>query len=232
MAIVGDVFGPAVAALTLGLYARAGSSRGGWAATPRSTMPATSRSPFGGRRRIRCSQRAVFLLVPVCAVLPRSAVLSIPRAAIDEARAREMASARRGRTGTRQGAVRPVASLLRLPAAPRLRRLRSALPLCQRAAAAAGRAEAARPPTWATPMMSACIIAAQLIMLPLALAVGRTADRLGRKPILLVAFAILPVRAVLYTVSDHMALADRRPAPRRGGRRHLRRDHPARWSPT
>ncbi len=47
-------------------------------------------------------------------------------------------------------------------------------------------------PAWATAMMSSCIIAAQLIMLPVALAVGRTADRLGRKPILLLGFAVLP----------------------------------------
>ena len=50
--------------------------------------------------------------------------------------------------------------------------------------------------------MSACIIAAQLIMLPIAVAVGRTADRFGRKPILLIGFAVLPIRAVLYTFSD------------------------------
>jgi len=57
-------------------------------------------------------------------------------------------------------------------------------------------------PAWATAMMSSCIIAAQLIMLPVALAVGHTADRFGRKPILLLGFAVLPVRAVLYTFSD------------------------------
>ena len=51
-------------------------------------------------------------------------------------------------------------------------------------------------------MMSACIIAAQLIMLPVALAVGANADRLGRKPILLIGFAVLPIRALLYTVSN------------------------------
>jgi MFS family permease len=39
-------------------------------------------------------------------------------------------------------------------------------------------------------------------MLPVALAVGHTADRLGRKPILLIGFAVLPVRALLYTFSD------------------------------
>jgi MFS family permease len=50
--------------------------------------------------------------------------------------------------------------------------------------------------------MSFCIIAAQLVMLPIALMAGGRADRWGRKPILLVGFAILPVRAVLYTLSN------------------------------
>ena len=60
-------------------------------------------------------------------------------------------------------------------------------------------------PHWGTTMMSSCIIAAQAIMLPVALIVGRTADRIGRKPILLVGFAVLPIRAVLYTLSDNSA---------------------------
>jgi hypothetical protein len=52
-------------------------------------------------------------------------------------------------------------------------------------------------------MMSACIIAAQLVMLPIALLVGRAADTWGRKPLFLAGFAILPIRAVLYTLSDN-----------------------------
>jgi MFS family permease len=58
---------------------------------------------------------------------------------------------------------------------------------------------------WATAMMSSCIVAAQLVMLPIALFAGRRADQWGRKPILLAGFAILPVRAVLYTLSDDSA---------------------------
>ena len=48
----------------------------------------------------------------------------------------------------------------------------------------------------ATAMMSFCIIAAQLVMMPIALFAGRKADQWGRKPVLLIGFAILPVRAV------------------------------------
>jgi MFS family permease len=57
-------------------------------------------------------------------------------------------------------------------------------------------------PAWGTAMMSSCIIAAQAIMLPIALFVGRTADTWGRRPILLIGFGILPIRAALYTLSD------------------------------
>jgi MFS family permease len=42
-------------------------------------------------------------------------------------------------------------------------------------------------------------------MLPIALAVGRYADRAGRKPLLLIGFGILPVRALLYTLSNNSA---------------------------
>ena len=45
IAIAGDVFGPTVAALTLGLYARK-QLPGAWGAIPPSTMPATSLSPW------------------------------------------------------------------------------------------------------------------------------------------------------------------------------------------
>jgi MFS family permease len=62
---------------------------------------------------------------------------------------------------------------------------------------------AAAYPKEATAMMSVCIIAAQAVMLPIAILVGRKADVWGRKPLFLAGFAILPIRAVLYTVSDN-----------------------------
>lgn len=54
----------------------------------------------------------------------------------------------------------------------------------------------------ATPLTSACIVAAQLVMVPAALLVGAKADTWGRKPLLLAGFLILPLRGVLYTLSD------------------------------
>jgi MFS family permease len=54
----------------------------------------------------------------------------------------------------------------------------------------------------ATSLISLCIVAAQLVMVPMAMMVGRKADAWGRKPIFLAAFAVLAVRGVLYTLSD------------------------------
>jgi MFS family permease len=90
MAIVGDVFGPAVAALTLGLYARKQLAR---------RMGRNSAFDHAGNVAIAVtagavgyvfSQRAVFLLVPVFALLAAIAVLSIPARAIDLDRARDL----------------------------------------------------------------------------------------------------------------------------------------------
>ncbi|WP_210644215.1 MFS transporter [Pseudomonas sp. Tri1] len=54
----------------------------------------------------------------------------------------------------------------------------------------------------ATPLTSACIVAAQLVMVPMAWLVGTKADDWGRKPLLLAGFLILPIRGVLYVLSD------------------------------
>jgi MFS family permease len=54
-----------------------------------------------------------------------------------------------------------------------------------------------------TLFMAACIITAQIVMVPMALLVGRKADDWGRKPIFLVGFAVLPIRGVLYTLTQN-----------------------------
>ena len=54
----------------------------------------------------------------------------------------------------------------------------------------------------ATSLIAVCIVAAQLIMVPVAVLVGHKADIWGRKPIFLTAFGVLTLRGVLYTFSD------------------------------
>ena len=54
-----------------------------------------------------------------------------------------------------------------------------------------------------TTLMSVCIVAAQLVMVPVAITVGRNADAWGRKPIFATALAVLALRGALYPLSDN-----------------------------
>jgi predicted MFS family arabinose efflux permease len=148
------------------------------------------------------SQRAVFFLVPFFSVLAALAVLSIPAQAIDHERARgfDKKSAADAESPSSWKVLLECRPLLIFAGCAMLFHFANAplLPLV-------GQKLAFQHPTLATAMMSSCIIAAQMIMLPIALLVGYKADTWGRKPLFLVGFAILPIRAFLYTLSDDSA---------------------------
>jgi predicted MFS family arabinose efflux permease len=90
MAVVGDVFGPAIAALTLGLFARPLLARRMGRNSAFDHAGNVAIALVAGAVGYAFSQRAVFLLVPVFAVLTMIAVLSIPAKAIDYNRARDL----------------------------------------------------------------------------------------------------------------------------------------------
>jgi MFS family permease len=217
MAVAGAVFGPAIAAITLGILGSHGLAyrMGRNAAFDHAGNVAVA--ALAGAVGWWFSQSAVFYLVPIFSLLAASAVLSIPARAIDHAQARGLdplptlpckpGRDREGERGSvgRGSAERPSGwhvlvtckPLLVFAACVTLFHFANApmLPLVgQKLALAHKGAE--------TALMSACIIAAQLVMLPMALLVGAKADAWGRKPIFLAAFAILPIRGVLYTLSD------------------------------
>ncbi len=54
-----------------------------------------------------------------------------------------------------------------------------------------------------TALMAMCIVAAQVVMVPMAYLAGAKADSWGRKPIFLAGFAVLMARGFLYTLSDN-----------------------------
>jgi len=54
-----------------------------------------------------------------------------------------------------------------------------------------------------TTLMSVCIIAAQMVMVPVAILVGHKADIWGRKPIFTAALSVLMLRGMLYPLSDN-----------------------------
>lgn len=57
----------------------------------------------------------------------------------------------------------------------------------------------------AAAFMSACIIVTQLVITCTAPLIAKLAARIGRRPLLLVGFAVLPVRGVLYTMAHGVA---------------------------
>ena len=200
MAVVGDVFGPAVAALTLGLYARNQLARRMGRNSAFDHAGNVAIAVAAGAVGYAFSQRAVFLLVPVSAMLAGIAVLSVPAKSIDYNRARDL-------DGDLDAPTTGAAGYSILFKSRPLVIFGLCVMLFHFANAAllplVGQKLAAAYPKEATAMMSACIIAAQMVMLPIALLVGRTADSWGRKPLFVAGFAVLPIRAVLYTLSDN-----------------------------
>ena len=199
LALAGDAFVPAVSALTLGLVTREQLAR---------RLGRNSAFDHGGNIFVAIvagavgyafSQRAVFLMVPLFAALTCAAVLAIPAGAINHDRARDLTTDGEA-PGSAAGyrVLFETRSLMIFALCAFFFHFANAplLPLV-------GQKLALQFPQEATAMMSFCIVAAQGVMLPIAILVGRNADNWGRRPIFLIAFAVLPIRAVLYTLSNN-----------------------------
>ena len=201
MAVAGAIFAPTVAAITLGITNQQGlpARLGRNAAFDRAGNIFIA--VLAGLVGWGFSQRSVFYLVPLFAVLTSLAVLSIPAHSIDHDRARALDD--NSGTADHQKPAgwhvllerRP---LLVLSAANALFHFANAPMLLL-----LGQKLALAHPGEETALTSACIITAQLVTIPTALLVGWRANIWGRKCLLLVGFAALPIRGVLYTISDN-----------------------------
>lgn len=198
MALLGAVFAPTVAAITLGLFDSQGvaAQLGRNAAFDRfgNLFIAAVAAVFG----TQFGQRGVFYMLPLFAGLSIIAVLSIPAAAIDHQRARGLDDTRLG-TGQpypwrRLVAERPFAvlaigtALFHFANAPMLALASQKLALEARGFESA--------------VTSAAIIVAQLATIPMAFLV-MYANRIGGKTLLILAFAALPLRGLLFATVDN-----------------------------
>ncbi len=141
----------------------------------------------------------VFFLIAAMAVASLISVLTLPAAAIDYDRARGL------HDGATKGIEQPSGFKVLLTCRPLL--LFAACAVLFHFANAAmlplvGQKLALQDKNLGTSLMSACIVAAQIMMVPMAILVGRKANRWGRKPLFLAGFLILPIRGVLYTFSN------------------------------
>ncbi len=141
----------------------------------------------------------VFWLMAVLTVASIAATLAIPAAAIDHELARGLADDASDRDEQPSGlrVLLHNRSLLIFAACAVAFHFANAamLPLV-------GQKLALENQNLGTSLMAICIVAAQAVMVPVAMLVGAKADVWGRKPIFLVAFAVLALRGALYPLSD------------------------------
>lgn len=193
MQVVSGIVEPAIASLTVGLFARAALTRrmgrnAAWARAGNLAVAVTS-----GLVAWLFSPQAVFLQVPVVAALTIIAVMSIPYGAIDQRRARGLNAGEEGNGGpagwlslfrSRPLLVFATCSFLyELAEAPLLTLVVQKL--------------AQEFPGWGIIITSACIVVSQAGMLAGALVVGQRADTWGYRWLLGASFVMLPLRAVL-----------------------------------
>lgn len=192
------VFPPAIAAVTLGLVGRAAFTR----RTGRNEAFNHAGNAFAaataGVLSLWLGPIAVFGLLGAMALASLAAVLAIPGHEINHTVAR-------GLDAEAGGQERPSAWRALLACRPLLV-FALCVALFHLANAAmlplVGQKLAQQDLKRGTALMSACIVAAQLVMVPMAWLVGAKADAWGRKPLFLAGFAVLAARGGLYTLSD------------------------------
>jgi MFS family permease len=189
------VIAPAIAALTMGLVGPGGFSRrmgrneafnhGGNAAT----------AAAAGMAALWVGPVAVFAVMGMMALLALASVATIPAREVDPRLARGLAEGESAEGGWRLLFARKPLLILAISVATFHVANAPMLPLV-------GQVLALSDPARGTALMSACIVAAQLVMIGTAWLAGARADVWGRKLLFLAGFAVLPLRGWLYTVWD------------------------------
>ncbi len=197
----GVVFPPAIAAVSLGIFGhRAFTKRIGRNETFNHAGNAVA-AGVAGLTAYWFGPTVVFYLLAGMAVASLFSILAIPERAIDHDLARGLDGAQGTGQGEQPSGLKVLLTcrpLLVFAICTALFHLANAamLPLV-------GQKLALQDKNLGTSLMSACIVAAQLVMVPFAMLVGAKADTWGHKRFFLAALLILPIRGALYTLSDN-----------------------------
>jgi MFS family permease len=197
---IGSIFGPAIAAISLGIVGHAQFARRTGRNEGFNHAGNAFAAAVAGAAAYLWGPAVVFFLISSMAMASLVSVLALPAVAIDYDRARGL------HDGAAQEIEQPSGFKVLLTCRPLM--IFAACAVLFHFANAAmlplvGQKLALEDKNLGTSMMSACIVAAQIIMVPMALLVGHTANRWGRKPLFLAGFFILPIRGMLYTLSDN-----------------------------
>jgi MFS family permease len=193
------IFPPAVAALTLGLVGRAALSRRTGRNEAFNHGGNVIAAALAGGLAYLLGYGAMFLLVAAMAAASAASVLLIREQDIDHDLARGADD------GEEKG--HEVVGLAELFKDHRIMIFAVSVVLFHFANAAmlplVGQKSSDGLKEGAAVLMSACIIAAQVVMVPVAIAASRLAVSWGRKPVFLIGFLVLPIRGLLYCVSGN-----------------------------
>ncbi len=201
----GVVFGPALAAVTLGIFGhgaftkRIGRNEGfNHAGNAFAAATAGALAYFWG-------PQVVFYLLASMAIASSVSILAVPKQSIDHNLARGLDDAK-SHDAKATGDDRPTGLAVLLTCRPLLIFAGCAIMFHFANAAMlplVGQKLALQDKNLGTSLMSACIVAAQVVMVPMAMLVGAKADAWGRKPLFLIALSVLTVRGCLYPLSDN-----------------------------
>jgi MFS family permease len=199
----GVVFGPALAAVTLGIFGhRIFTRRIGRNESFNHAGNACAAAAAGATAYI-WGPKVVFYLLAGMSIASVVSILAIPSRIIDHDLARGLNDVEGDKNATIE---QPSGLTVLLTCRPLLIFATSAIMFHFANAAmlpVVGQKLALQDKNLGTSLMSACIVAAQIVMIPMAMLVGAKADVWGRKPFFVVALSVLVVRGVLYTFSDH-----------------------------
>ncbi|AWM08093.1 MFS transporter [Bradyrhizobium symbiodeficiens] len=197
----GVIFPPAIAAVSLGIFGhRAFTRRIGRNETFNHAGNAVA-AGLAGLSAYWFGPTVVFYLLGGMAIASLVSILAIPERAIDHDLARGLDGANDAEHHEQPSGLKVLLTsrpLLVFAICALLFHLSNAamLPLV-------GQKLALQDKNLGTSLMSACIVAAQLVMVPFAMLVGAKADTWGHKRFFLAALLILPIRGALYTLSDN-----------------------------
>jgi MFS family permease len=201
----GVVFGPALAAVTLGIFGHgAFTKRIGRNESFNHAGNAFAAATAGALAYL-WGPRVVFYLLALMAIASSVSVLAIPKQSIDHNLARGLHDAK-SHDAKATGDDRPSGLTVLLTCRPLLIFAGCAIMFHFANAAMlplVGQKLALQDKNLGTSLMSACIVAAQIVMVPMAMLVGAKADAWGRKPLFLIALCVLTIRGSLYPLSDN-----------------------------
>jgi MFS family permease len=193
-ALASCVLGPAIAAISLGLVGHAAiGERLGRNARFASIGNGVAAAAMGACGYL-ISARAVFVVTVILLVPALLALRQIASAEIDPERAHGAASRRSAKKSPlKPGVLMRNRPLLVFAGCLMLFHLANAamLPLM-------GSVVTMRSARWATVLIAACIVVPQVVVAALSPWIGQRAQIWGRRPLLLIGFAALPIRGLLF----------------------------------